>query len=581
MTSPLNLILSESPVQRGLLSPVKSTKPNVAVVYSTGAGRVVYFGGRPLTRGEQLFSQYRLRYDVDMSDHRRRVELRSTPLPSRGDHYFFIATVDVAFRVHDPEEIVRRDIRDALPIVYGYLTDRLRAIARGFDIEQSEQAEQAARQAFAGEAKLPEGIVILGVSPRLLPDADATAYLKRKKEAERALQTDRAQHQVDVQKAVQQGELAQMEQVFRLKAAQTERAALGAAPLTAHEMAQRHLANNPQDTAYVLQLLMDHERAMIERQDLNNQRTTDFVKFMMQSGVVPPGDFEQFVAASAGQMSLPGGPPPALTAAPGPSSWSQAPVLQPSVPQQQPRSAAVGKPEPVVLRQDPTTKVWSPADGVQPMYVMVDESSAARPYIGDLSDGVRGLLGTLAGSPDVSPAIRLSVLGFADGVAVRLPLDEVTAGSQSPWLTTRGPADYADAFETLLDAITPDIEALKQQGLKVLRPVVFLLSASTPADDTTWRSQHRRLVDPGTHRYAPGIVAYGVGEASPRMIAEMATRPEFGYVMDTGIDAHAAIEQYWQALVRDILTSGRSLINGTPALAVEPPVGFRLAGELV
>ena len=121
MTSPLNLILSETPVQRGLLGPAKTTRPNVAVVYSTGAGQVVYFGGRPLTRSEQLFSQYRFRFDVDMSDHRRRVELRSTPLPSRGDHYFFIATVDVAFRVHDPEEIVRRDIRDPLPIVYGYL----------------------------------------------------------------------------------------------------------------------------------------------------------------------------------------------------------------------------------------------------------------------------------------------------------------------------------------------------------------------------------------------------------------------------------------------------------------------------
>jgi uncharacterized protein YegL len=212
---------------------------------------------------------------------------------------------------------------------------------------------------------------------------------------------------------------------------------------------------------------------------------------------------------------------------------------------------------------------------------MIDESAAARPYIGDLSDGIRGLLGTLAQSPDVSPAIRLSVLGFADGVAVRLPLDEITAGSQSPWLTTRGEADYANAFETLLDQITPDIEGLKQQGLKVLRPVVFLLSASAPADDGGWRNQHRRLVDTGTHRYAPGIVAYGVGEASPRIISEIATRPEFGYVMDSGADVHTAIGKYWQALVRDILASGRSLISGNPALVVEPPAGFRLAGELV
>jgi len=67
--------------------------------------------------------------------------------------------------------------------------------------------------------------------------------------------------------------------------------------------------------------------------------------------------------------------------------------------------------------------VWKPADGVQPVYVLVDESTNARPYIGELSDGVRGLLDALRQAPDVAPAIRLSVLGYADQVMTRLPLE--------------------------------------------------------------------------------------------------------------------------------------------------------------
>ncbi|AGL18926.1 hypothetical protein [Actinoplanes sp. N902-109] len=581
MSIPLNLIISESKVERGLLNAEPPTRPNIAVVYSTGAGQVASFGGRPLKRSEQLFSQYRFRYDVDMSDHRRRAELRSTPLPARGDYYFFVATVDVMFRVHDPVEIVRRAVHDPLPIVYGHIAGRLWNITRGFDIEDSAKAESAARQAFSQPVTLPEGLQIGGVSVQLLPDAQASDYLQKKRAAERALQTGDAEHQVNVQKAMQQAQLSQMAQVHQLQARQAELTAMGNGPLSAHEMARRHLAGNPQDTAHVMHLLMEHERAMIERQDGTNQRVTDFVKFMMQSGVIPPGDFDRFIGAAAGQLGLPGGPPAALTAGAG---WSHAPVLPPAGPQPvvpaQAGPPVAEKPEAVILQQDPATKVWRPADGVQPMYLMVDESTAAAPYISDLSDGVRGLLGTLAQASDIAPAIRLSVLGFADGVATRLPLDQVTAASQSPWLITRGDADYAGAFETLLDQITPDIEALKQQGLKVLRPVVFLLSASAPGDDG-WRAQHRRLVDPAGHRYAPGIVAYGVGEAAAPVVAAMATRPEFGYVMTAGTDVHTAIDQSWRALSRDIIAAGRALVSGSPALTVQPPTGFRLAGEPV
>ncbi|OJF10093.1 hypothetical protein BG844_34050 [Couchioplanes caeruleus subsp. caeruleus] len=225
--------------------------------------------------------------------------------------------------------------------------------------------------------------------------------------------------------------------------------------------------------------------------------------------------------------------------------------------------------------------MWKPADGVQPVYVVVDESAEVGPYIGDLSDGVHQLHDALLRATDVAPAIRLSVLGFADQVTTRLPLEQVVAGSQSPWFTARGPASYANAFETLLDQIEPDIDALKAKNLKVLRPVVYLLSGSDPGADTAWASPYKRLVDRSSHRYAPNIVACGFGGAPAELIADIATQPQFGFVMKPDTDVHVAIAQYWRQLAQNVITSGRALISGTPELAPEPPAGFRLAREVV
>jgi uncharacterized protein YegL len=578
VTQPLSLILDVKPVQRGLLDRPVGTVPNVAVVYSTGAGTVAYFGGRPLSRKEQMFSPYRTRYDVDVSDHRRTVELRSTPLPSRGDYYFFIATVDVAFRVHDPAEVVRRNVRDALRVVYGFLANRFRVVTRNFDIEQSTQAEEAIRQAFAGDVQLPEGITIFEVSPRLLPDDAANRYLQQKAEAARSLETNQAQHSVNVQQALQQGELDRMQQMARLQSEQIEMTAMGNRELSVRGMVQMHLMRNPNDTEKAMSLLMQHEQAMLERQDNQNLHTTALFKFLVDNKVVQAADVESMLPSMLGQMGV--GPMPSISA--GAATWSQ-PSLLPGqaapAPAESPGPAQ--KPPAVVLEQDPGTKVWKPADGVQPVYVVVDESAAVAPYIGDLSNGVHQLHEALLQAGDVAPAIRLSVLGFADELATRLPLEPVVAGSQSPWFTARGAASYANAFEMLLDKIDEEIPMLKQEQQKVLRPTVYLLSGSDPGSDGIWTSPYHRLTDRRTHRFAPNIVACGFGGAPADLIARIATEPDLGYVMAPDADVHDAIAQYWRSLAKYILSSGRALINGQPDVAYEPPAGFRLARELV
>ncbi|WP_229074272.1 hypothetical protein [Actinoplanes sp. DH11] len=581
MTQPLNLILNVTPVQRGLFDRSAGTTPDVAVVYATGSGDVQYFGGRPLSKWEQTYGAYRTRYDVDTGDHRRTVELRSSPLPSRGDYYFFIATVDVAFRVHDPAQVVRRNIKDALPVVYGFLKTELRTITRGFGIEQSTQAEEAIRRRFAGPVELPDGLTIFELSPRLLPDAEASRYLQEKVEGARQLENNVVRHQVNVQQSLQQGELDRMQQMARIQATQMELTAMGGQEMSARQMAMLHLARHPEDTAKVMALLLDHEQAELQRQDQQAIQATNLFKFLAEQGLFQSPDVERVVPAVMQHMGIGTAPAP-IQAAPWtqpsvlPAAPAPAAVTAPAAPGTVP---AQGKPPAVVLQQDPGSKVWKPADGVQPIYLVVDESDAVLPYIGDLTDGVHALHETLLQAGDVTAALRLAVLGLADETATRRPLEPITAGGQSPWFSARGPARYGSAFETLMDVIDQDIPMLKQEQPKVLRPTVYLLSGSNAAD--AWDSAYQRLTDRGTHRYAPNIVACGFGAAPATLINRIATDPALGFVMEPGADAHAALGQYWRSLARQILASGKALIDGSTDLTYQPPAGFRLARELV
>jgi uncharacterized protein YegL len=578
MPNSLPLILRTAPVQRGF-SPAQGRDPHVAAVYSTAAGDVLYFEGKPLTWSQKFLTDCRVRHDVDLRDLRHTAEMRSYPLRSvEGCH--FIATVTVSFRVHDPQEVVRRGINDALPVIYGFLAGRFEAITRQCEIGESSRAELGIRQEFAAEVLLRDGITIFEVVPRLRPDEASSRYLQERTAKERALHSDAAQHRLDVQQQLHKAQLDGMTQAAQLKARENERRAMAARPMTALEMAHEHLARHPEDTEKVMGLFLEHERAVLERQDERARENTEFIKFMMQSDVVQPGIFHNFVEAAAQQAGI-GGPAGAI-GAPGAGSWNQPAVLpRPGAPAAAATGApaAEAKPKPVVLEQDPASKVWAPSDGVQPLYILVDESSGASAHLDAITAGLGQVIESLRSAPEISPALRLSVLGFADQTMTRLAMGAVDVRSQLGWMTSRGGASYANAFETLYSRITPDVDGLKQQQLSVRRPLVFVLSASTPVDQGVWRTPYDRLVDAASHRYAPKIMACGVAEAGAELIAEIATQPETAYVMVPGTDVKTAIENYWQTLTRCLIDYGRSLIGGQPDFKFKLPQGFRLARE--
>jgi uncharacterized protein YegL len=568
VSSPLSIILNVSPVQRGLAA--RGTTPNVAVVYSTAGGRLAYFDGRPMTWKEQLTSPYKLRYDVDVSDHHRRGHMVSTPLPSRGDYHFFIATVDVGFRVHNPLEVVRRNISDPLHIVYSHLADRFRTITRQFDIEKSEDAENAIVDNFRNETPLPEGITIFRVSPRLLPDDKASRYLQDKQAAERRLLTNRTEHLVALEEAEHRGEMELMEKDLQLQLARRELEELQAHQIDALEIIRLHLARNPNDTEKALRLLAEHRQAMLEHQDLYNRRSTALFETMVKEGLIQAADVEPLLARTLGQIGIVPPPTPMEVQVETVAEWSDPPVLQET-------AEEVTAEEAEIVSDEPGRHRWTPGAGVQPIYLLIDESAEATPQLDELDAGVSALLKTLRRAEEVAAAVRLAVLGYADHLSVRMPLSRINGTTATPHLHGGGPASYAAMFETLAERIDQDIEQLQEELVEIRRPIVFLLSASAAGDN--WTNPLRRLVDERLHSYAPSIVACGIGAAPPDLIARIATERGQGFVPEPGTDTADAIEHYWKFVVQDILDLGQDVLNGRDESEIGSPEGFRVAAD--
>ncbi|MFG1901460.1 vWA domain-containing protein [Micromonospora carbonacea] len=215
-----------------------------------------------------------------------------------------------------------------------------------------------------------------------------------------------------------------------------------------------------------------------------------------------------------------------------------------------------------------------------PVYVMADESGSMTKVMDELNGGLRSLHEALLGEPMAAAKVRFSVLGFSESVLVHLRLADLRREDEMPLLSARGRTSYGAAFADLRQRIPADVRALKAEGFTVHRPAVFFLSDGQPTD-SGWREIHRQLVDRSVTVGAPNIIACGIGEAEAATIGQVATREEYGFVAEAGVEVGAAIATFCTALTKSIVESGRSLGSAQPELVVERPQGFRMAIDVV
>jgi uncharacterized protein YegL len=213
---------------------------------------------------------------------------------------------------------------------------------------------------------------------------------------------------------------------------------------------------------------------------------------------------------------------------------------------------------------------------VLPIYFVGDESHSMRgDPIAAVNQGLVDLRDEVAKHPLIGTKVRFGIITFADTAETRLELSELSEDLILPALSTRGRGtSYARAFEALRHTIPADIALLKVSGFQVHRPSVFFLSDGQPTEKRAkWQERLAELRDPA-FKERPNILAFGVGDADPKVIQQLASSPTHAFMMRDGISTAGAIAEFAASMLNSMVSSAERLDRGEQTIEFEKPEGF-------
>ncbi|MDX2592287.1 MULTISPECIES: VWA domain-containing protein [Streptomyces] len=205
---------------------------------------------------------------------------------------------------------------------------------------------------------------------------------------------------------------------------------------------------------------------------------------------------------------------------------------------------------------------------ILPFYMVCDESgSMAGGGVDAINSALPDLHQEISTNPSVADKTRFALIGFSTQASVLQPLADLSELTQLPSLTAGGVTSFGAAFRLLKNTIERDVAELKAEGHDVYRPVVFFLSDGIPTDEG-WRTDLKEL---NSFRYAPKIIAFGISDAEPATITEVANFKAF-IQQDESISPAMAIREFASSLTRSIVSSATSM-------AAQGGEGFELQVE--
>lgn len=219
-----------------------------------------------------------------------------------------------------------------------------------------------------------------------------------------------------------------------------------------------------------------------------------------------------------------------------------------------------------------------PAGKVLPVYFVADESGSMSPYVNELNQGLASLHDALQRESFAAAMVRFSVIGFADRAHTYLEPEDLRNLATMVPLRAGGLTSYAAAFDQLTYRVSVDIPAMKSHGYIVHRPAVFFLTDGQPNPGEDWRAARNNLL---AQPAAPNIVSFGIGDADPGIVKEVATHSDYAYVAAKATHTGEALSKFIESLTRSVISSGQAFASGQSALQVERPEGFTLAVDIV
>lgn len=206
-----------------------------------------------------------------------------------------------------------------------------------------------------------------------------------------------------------------------------------------------------------------------------------------------------------------------------------------------------------------------------PFYFVADESGSMAPNVDEINSALDDLLGALHEQPFAASKVRFAILGFDHQARLYLPPTDLRDLNQLPQLTSGGATAYSSVFDLLAAQIPYDVAQLKDQGYNVTRPAVYFLTDGLPTDEPDWRSARDRLL---SIRERPNMLAFGIGDAEADVVREVATEPQYAFIVREGTDVASALVEFFGALTQSIIHSGQNVAAGHNKLEIEKPSNF-------
>ena len=75
-------------------------------------------------------------------------------------------------------------------------------------------------------------------------------------------------------------------------------------------------------------------------------------------------------------------------------------------------------------------------------------------------------------------------------------------------------------------------------------------------------------------RERPNILAFGVGDADPKVIEQLASAPRYAFMMTEGASTAGAIAEFAASMLNSMVASAERLDRGDHTIEFEKPEGF-------
>jgi uncharacterized protein YegL len=157
--------------------------------------------------------------------------------------------------------------------------------------------------------------------------------------------------------------------------------------------------------------------------------------------------------------------------------------------------------------------------------------------------------------------VKLCIISFSDDARIEVPLTNLME-VLPPQLTPRGGTRFAPALQLLRSTISRDVEALKGEGFRVYRPVVFFFTDGVPGDSpSAWRTELEQLLESRIH---PTIIAVGIGGADPAILHRLAGVDGRSYISSPNRTPEQVVSGFGDLMVGALNSLTSSQASGQP-----------------